>query len=142
MNQYDLGALAAALFTAWLGPKLGPVIGIYSVILIAAVIGAGFALVRRAPDARPHPVGFVALIVGATCIVTVPITMVAVSYLPLLTAQVAAPLMALLIAAIGQDWPGVPGWLLDFRRKWRGGGGADAPASGAPNGQQQGGQQP
>lgn len=120
MKDLDIGAVFAALFTAFLGPKLGPVIGIYSVIAIAAIVGAGFALARREPGARPGPVAFVVLLVVATMITTVPITLLLVSYLPVVAAQVAAPLVALAIAGIGQDWTRVFVWAWGFARRWVG----------------------
>lgn len=118
--EYDIAAVVAALFTAWLGPKLGPVLGIYSVIVIAAVIGAGFALVRKPPEAITWPALFVTLLVGATVIVTVPITLLLVPHLPVLTVQVAIPLVALAIAAIGPDWLRVFAWGWGFARRWIG----------------------
>ena len=113
MTNYDIGAVFAALFTAWLGPKLGPILGIYSVIVIAAIIGSGLSLWRRKPEDVQHPVLFVLLMVGATVICTVPLSLLLVAYLPVLGAQIVVPLMALAISAIGHDWPRFIMWVIE-----------------------------
>ena len=117
-NPLDMAALLAALFTAWLGPRLGPVIGIYSVIVIASIVGAGFALARREPSAKLAPGLFMLLMVLATLIATVPITLLLVPHLPEVTVQVAAPVVALLVGAVGHDWERVGGWVWEQRLRF------------------------
>jgi len=120
MTDLDIGAVFAAFFVAWLGPKLGPVLGIYTVILIAAIVGSGFAIARREPNSRPAAWLFAALMTVATMIVTMPATLLFVHYFTAMTAQITAPLMALLIAAVGEDWTRVFGWGWGFVRRWVG----------------------
>ena len=111
-NHLDPINVSIALASILFGPTLASIVGPYAVILMAATLGAAWALGRRPPDAK----------IGATLYflrLNVTAVLVTVS-LANLTSQWAgmedgswllAPI-ALFVGSVGDDWPKVSKWLM------------------------------
>lgn len=111
-NTQALDPVSAIIMvlTAFLSPALAHVMGTYSVILVAAAFGAGWALMRREKGPLPGAIGFVVLVTGTSTLVTAGATELLNSYLKLGSTNFLLAPVALLIGGIGQDWPRVLPW--------------------------------
>jgi uncharacterized membrane protein len=126
MNKQGLDPLSVAvLFFTWLlGAQAGAVVGTYSIIFVCALTGAGYALSRREPSTWWAALGFIALVVVATMLTTVPVTVLLLERVPKLAFDIVLPLVALVISGIGHDWGRIFRWgfreALAKYRSWRG----------------------
>jgi hypothetical protein len=105
----DLLALFTALLALAFTPALSAVLAPYIVIIVGALLGTGWGLKRRTPEARPGAWAFVALMLGTALVFTMPAALWLQRYLPGSYQWLLAPLAAL-IACVGDDWPGVGSW--------------------------------
>ena len=111
----DPVAVAAAVFTAWLGPTLAHVIGAYFVIILSAAAGSGWALMRRPRKGTLNALGFVTLMMVTSTLTTAGVAQIANHFLDLKesTENFLLPTVALLISGVGHDWVRVLPWLAD-----------------------------
>lgn len=103
----DLASFIAAIFAVFVAPPLAHIMGVYTAIVIGAVFGAGLALVRSEPTTRRGAIGFGLLMTGVSVITTVGTAELINSFLGLESISPLLAPIALLIAAIGRDWPRV-----------------------------------
>lgn len=119
MNQpsLDLASFIAAIFAVFIAPPLAHVMGVYTAIIVGAVFGAGLALVRAKQMKRGAAVRFVLLMVGVSVVTTVGTAEFINHWLKFASVTPLLAPVALLIAAIGHDWPkfAAEAW----RRMWR-----------------------
>lgn len=109
----DPVAVAIALVTVLLGPKLAAYVGPYVVIAAAGLTGAAFSLGRRDPNARLGTWPFLIIMVGFSMLLTVGFTqLAALVWPPLGSSYMIAP-VALVVGYIGDDWPGLFKWAGD-----------------------------
>lgn len=93
--------IAAILFSHEVAAVVGP----YLVIVIAATIGASFAVARREKSTRASALFFFARVVGLAVLLTVGSAVVVNAYRPDLSPRVLVAPIALLIGFIGDSWP-------------------------------------
>lgn len=106
----DPVAVAIAILTVILGPKLAPYVGTYIVIAAAGLTGAAFSLGRREPDAKLGTWPFLIVMVAFSMLLTVGFTqLAALLWPPLGSSYMIAP-VALVVGYIGDDWPGLFKW--------------------------------
>ena len=123
-----------------MGPALAHVIGAYFVIILSASAGAGWALMRRERKGTLSAIGFVALMITTATMTTVGVAEVTNHFLQLQesTQNFLLPVVALLIAGVGQDWVKVVPWLANtivaIIMAVKGGGGNTSPWQGRPRG--------
>jgi hypothetical protein len=100
-------AVGFGIFLAGLiyAPGVAAVVGPYIVIVLASVIGASFALKRREKTARLVAVWYFLRVAGLAVLITVSLAGIGSSYYSSLTERVLITPVALLIGAIGDDWP-------------------------------------
>lgn len=102
-----LDAVGFGIFIAsWVyAPSVAAVVGPYIVIVLAAVIGASFALKRREKTARLVAIWYFLRVAGLAVLITVSLASIASSYYSSLTERALITPVALMIGAIGDDWP-------------------------------------
>ena len=103
-QSLDLASFVAAVLAVFAAPPLAHFMGVYAAIIIAAVIGAGLALVRAEEMSRGRALGFVAVMTGVSTVVTVGVAEVVARLLKLETINPLLAPVSLLIAAVGHDW--------------------------------------
>lgn len=109
-ESIDPVAVAVALITLLIGPKLATYVGPYVVIAAAGLTGAAFSLGRRDPEAKLGPIAFLAVMVAFATLMTVGATqLLAQLWAPLGGTWMLAP-MALVIGYIGDEWPDLFKW--------------------------------
>ncbi len=106
-NSLDLASFIAAIFGVFVTPQLAHVMGVYAAIIIGAVFGAGLALVRAEEMTRWRSSIFLLLMAGTSTITTVGAAEVINHWLKLQTINPLLAPLALIIAAVGKDWPRV-----------------------------------
>ncbi len=111
--QLDPVTVATTVLAAMVGPVLAPVLGAYAVIVIAASTGAAWALGRRAPGPRWAAAGFMLRINGTALLTSWVIAAALQRWLPAAgeATWLLAP-VALVIGAVGDDWPGIGRWMV------------------------------
>jgi hypothetical protein len=86
-------------------PSVAAVVGPYIMIVLASVVGASFATKRREKTTRTAALFYFLRVAGLAVLVTVSIASVASSYYDNLTERVLITPIALIVGAIGDDWP-------------------------------------
>lgn len=132
----DLASFIAALFAVFVAPPLAHLMGIYTAIVIGSVFGAGLAVVRAKKMTRPQSARFALLMAGVAVITTVGVAELANHWVKLESINSMVAPLALLIAAVGQDWPRVASraWAVLLRVFERRAGGGPPPAAGDSDG--------
>jgi len=102
-----LDAVGFGIFIAsWVyAPSVAAVVGPYIVIVLASVIGASFALKRREKTTRLVAIWYFLRVAGLAVLITVSLAGIVSSYYSSLTERVLITPVALMIGAIGDDWP-------------------------------------
>jgi hypothetical protein len=127
----DPVSAAVALLTAFVSPAIANVMGVYSVIFIGAAFGSGWALMRREKGSLFSAICFVLLMTGTATFTTVGLSQLLNKYIELSDSNLLLGPVALLIGAVGHDWPRVVpvlfNFILDFAMKFRTGSGYTPP---------------
>jgi uncharacterized membrane protein YiaA len=100
-------AVGFGIFLAGLvyAPNVAAVVGPYIVIVLASVIGASFALKRREKTTRLSALWYFLRVAGLAVLITVSLAGIGSSYYSTLTERVLITPVALLVGAVGDDWP-------------------------------------
>lgn len=93
-------------------PEVAAIVGPYLVIIVAAVVGASFALKRREKTTRLSALWYFLRVAGLAVIGTVSLAAIFSSYYDNLTERILIAPVALTIGAIGDDFPAVARWFL------------------------------
>lgn len=93
-------------------PEVASIVGPYLVIIVAAVVGASFALKRREKTTRLSALWYFMRVSGLAVIGTVSLAAMFSSYYDNLTERILIAPVALTIGAIGDDFPAVARWFL------------------------------
>lgn len=110
-ESIDPVAVAVALITLLIGPKLATYVGPYVVIAAAGLTGAAFSLGRRNPEAKLGPLAFLSIMVLFSMLLTVGLTQaLAMLWHPFGSSWMLAP-VALVVGYVGDDWPDLMRWL-------------------------------
>lgn len=119
-SNLDIVYVAVAVLTGFFGPQMAAVVGPYAVIFLSAVGGAAWSIGRRPSNLRS--IGndaFFFLRLSITAImVTGGLAVFAERWTGEGTRQWTLPVIALLIGAVGDDWPGVGRWFAGVVRRW------------------------
>lgn len=113
----DLLVLFTALFALVFSPSLAALLAPYAVIILGALLGAGWGLKRRAPDAPGDMWAFTGLMLGTALIFTMPAAVYLQQYIGPGSVQWTLAPLALGIAAVGDDWSRVGAWAFDLGRR-------------------------
>ncbi len=108
--------LLTALLALLVSPALSAIMAPYMVILAGALIGSGWGLTRRDPDAKGNPWFFIALMLGTALIFTMPAALFLQRYTGEHTYQWMLAPLAAIIGAVGNDWPKVGTWVAETAR--------------------------
>lgn len=101
-DAVGFGVFLAGLVYA---PNVAEVVGPYVVIVSASIIGASFALKRREKTARLAALWYFLRVAGLAVLITVSLAGIGSTYYSSLTERVLITPVALVIGAIGDDWP-------------------------------------
>lgn len=109
-------AVGFGIFLAGLAyaPNVAAVVGPYIVIVLASVIGASWALKRREKTSRTAALLYFLRVAGLAVLITVSLAGIGSSYYSSLTERVLITPVALMVGAIGDDWPKVLRALVRF----------------------------
>jgi hypothetical protein len=128
MNQTHLDpvSVAIALASVIFGPAMAAIVGPYAVIIIAATVGAAWALGRREQGSRLGAVWYFMLMNGTAVMVTVSLAKLAGRYLGDTDPYWLLAPIALVVGGVGEDWPKVGRWAFSrvarvFERRLSGG---------------------
>lgn len=134
----DIVTVAITLSTALFGAPVAAILGPYAVIFIGAVLGASWSASRRPPsESRLSTLLYVMGVVLLALMITVPATELLVAYAKVEARWILGP-VATLIGGIGDDWPKIRVWAMNFLRDAvarRFGGGAPTDPPNPPGGQ-------
>lgn len=106
----DPVALAVALVTLLVGPKLAAYVGPYVVIGAAGMTGAAFALSRREPGRRLGAIAYIVIMTFLSVLLTVPAALMLEHVSGELTATWALGPIALAIGYFGDQLPDIARW--------------------------------
>lgn len=113
----DLLVLFTALLALVFSPALSAILAPYLVIILGALLGAGWGLKRRAAGRADGMFAFTALMLGTALVFTMPAAVWLQRYLGPGSLQWLLAPVAVLIAAIGDDWPRVGAWAMELGRR-------------------------
>jgi len=108
-DAVGLGIFLAGLVYA---PAVAAVVGPYVVIILAAVIGASFAVKRREKTTRFAAAWYFFRVAGLAVLGTVSLASWASSYYSGWTERALITPVALLIGSIGDDYPALAKWFM------------------------------
>lgn len=113
---YVMVTILATLFS----PQMAAIIGPFAVIVLGSIGGAAWSVGRRPPDRRGigSDAFFFFRLTMTAIIVTGGIAVYVERWTGAGTRQWTLPVIALLIGAIGDDWPSVGRWFAGIVRKW------------------------
>ena len=121
-TQLDIVTVAVVLITALAGGEVARYAGPYVVIIVAALIGAYFALQRRPELDRWRSLGFIVATTALAVVATGTASIVAASLLGKVGVEVHAHYLLVPIAGgiafVGPDWPEVGTWAGGLIRRW------------------------
>lgn len=121
-TQLDIVTVAVVLVTALAGGEVARYAGPYLVIVVAALIGAYFALQRRPEYGRWRSLGFVVAVTALAVVATGAASIVAAAGLGQLGMDVQAHYLLVPIAGgiafVGPDWPEVGVWIGGLAKRW------------------------
>ncbi len=117
----DLVSVATMLATAAIGGELAEAIGAYSVIIACGVTGAGYGLARWRTCTRLEGLAYVAGWTVIAAASAVPLAELAAWSWPSIDRRWIIAPAAIVVSAVGHDWPRVIPWLLDRITALRGG---------------------
>lgn len=120
--QLDLVAVLVVLSGLLFSPAVAAVVAPYLVIFLGAFTGAFFALGRRAKESRLAGLSFFARVIGLALCITVPVAVFTAPYLGITQERYLFAPVAFAIGLIGDDWPRVAAWLVEFVWRWKKGG--------------------
>ena len=112
-TSLDPVATTTAVFTLLFGPTLSTYVGPYFVIIIGATIGASWSLGRQQEASRYEACKYFALMLGSALMVTVPMAEFLNQWVQWNDSKVLFAPIAMLIGAIGKDWPKLLAWVAD-----------------------------
>lgn len=115
MNLQQLDPVNVAIVVAGVifGPALAEFIGPYAVIILCATVGAGWSLGRRQERGIRLGAAWYFLRLNATAVIaTVGLTTLAGRWLAISDPSWLLSPIALLVGAVGDDWPKLVRWLM------------------------------
>jgi len=119
-SNLDIVYVMVAVLTGLFGPQMAAIVGPYAVISLSAIGGAAWSIGRRPVDMRSlsNDTWFFFRLVITAIMVTGGMAVFAERWTGAGTRQWTLPVIALMIGAIGDDWPAVGSWLAGIVRRW------------------------
>ena len=112
MNQLDPINAAIAIASVIFGPVLATYIGPYSLIMVAATVGASWALRRQKVHLTAlETISYFTLINFTAVIVTVGIATLIANWFAIAEPNWLLAIVALVVGGVGSDWPRVLKWV-------------------------------
>lgn len=120
--QLDVVTVAVVAIAAMAGGEVARYAGPYLVIIVAALVGAVGALMRRPESTRLQAIGFLLLLTLLSVLLTGALAALAVHALDQAGMQIDARYLLVPIsggiAYIGHDWPAVASWAGGLAKKF------------------------
>ncbi len=119
MNQgtiTDVIGLFVLISTAIFSAEVSAVIGPYMAIVVAAAIGASFSLAKREKTTRVSALWFFLRVCGLAVVVAGGLSALLAKFHPILTERALLAPVAFIIGLVGDEWPSVVRWGLEFVR--------------------------
>lgn len=113
----DLLVLFTALLALVFSPALASVLAPYAAIILGAMLGAGWGLKRRPTNTKGSAWAFISLMLGSAFVFTMPAAVWLQQYIGAASYNWTLAPIALLIGAVGEDWPAVGYWVADLGRR-------------------------
>jgi hypothetical protein len=119
-SNLDVVYVVISILTVLFGPSMAAIVGPFAVIVLSAVGGAAWSVGRRPSALRTigSDVFFFGRLAITAVMVTGGIAVFVERWTGAGTRQWTLPVIALLIGAIGDDWPGVGRWFAGAVRRW------------------------
>lgn len=119
-SNLDIVYVMVTILTALFGPQMASILGPFAVIVLSSIGGAAWSVGRRPTAMRTiSSDAFFFFRLSITAImVTGGIAVFAERWTGAGTRQWTLPVIALLIGAVGDDWPAVGRWFAGFVRRW------------------------
>lgn len=119
-SNLDIVYVTVSILTVLFGPQMAAIIGPFAVIVLSSIGGAAWSVGRRPSDRRSltNDTFFFLRLTLTAVTVTGGIAVFAERWTGADTRQWTLPVIALLIGAIGDDWPGVGRWFASIVRRW------------------------
>lgn len=105
-----VSVITGLLAASGVGATVAHGLASYAVIILAAAVGAFWALGRKEPDVKGSPSLFVLLMSGTAAFITAGVAELANHYLGWSSINWLLAPIALAIGGIGHDWPAVLKW--------------------------------
>lgn len=119
MNQgsiTDVIGLFVLVSTAVFSAEAAAIIGPYMAIVVAAAIGASFSLAKREKTTRVSALWFFLRVCGLAVVVAGGLSALLAKFHPILTERALLAPVAFIIGLVGDEWPSVVRWGLEFVR--------------------------
>ena len=119
MNQgsiTDVIGLFVLISTAVFSAEAAAIIGPYMAIVVAAAIGASFSLAKREKTTRVSALWFFLRVCGLAVVVAGGLSALLAKFHPVLTERALLAPVAFIIGLVGDEWPSVVRWGVDFVR--------------------------
>lgn len=119
-SNLDIVYVTVAILSGLFGPQMAAVVGPYAVIFLSAIGGAAWSIGRRPSNVRSvgNDTFFFLRLAITAIMVTGGIAVFAERWTGVGTRQWTLPVIALLIGAVGDDWPAVGRWFAGVVRRW------------------------
>ncbi len=119
-TNLDIVYVMVAILSGLFGPRMAAILGPFAVIVLSAVGGAAWSVGRRPIEMRTigNDTFFFTRLVITAVMVAGGIAVYAERWTGAGTRQWTLPIIALVIGAIGDDWPSVGRWFAGFVRRW------------------------
>lgn len=111
-HQLDPVSVSIAIASVLFGPTLADIVGPYTVILMAATLGAAWALGRRKPDAEIGAALYFLRLNVTAILVTVSLANLASQWAGIEDGRWMLAPIALFVGSVGDDWPKVGNWVM------------------------------
>lgn len=119
-SNLDIVYVMVAILTTLFGPQMAAIVGPFAVIVLSAVGGAAWSVGRRPPELRTkgNDAFFFFRLSITAIMVAGGLAVFAERWTGAGTRQWTLPVIALMIGAVGDDWPGVGRWFAGVVRRW------------------------
>ncbi len=119
-SNLDIVYLMVSILSALFGPEMAAIVGPFAVIFLSSIGGAAWSVGRRPPEMRTvgNDIFFFTRLVITAMVVTGGIAVFAERWTGPDTRQWTLPVIALLIGAVGDDWPTVGRSAMQIVGRW------------------------
>ena len=119
-SNLDIVYVMVAILSGLFGPQMAAIVGPFAVIVLSAVGGAAWSVGRRPLELRSvgNDSFFFFRLALTAIMVAGGIAVFAERWTGADTRQWTLPVIAMLIGAVGDDWPSVGQWVSSVVRRW------------------------